>query len=112
MDSEVARIHIEDITRLKERKRLTYSLNLEDMTGHRGSADKLFEISSRTRLLDEVLAHNPADSRSRSHRLMCTTYLQYVLVSFVVEERRCSHASSENFPVAYMNHWTIMMGPM
>lgn len=71
MDSEVARVQIADIARLKERKRLTLLLDgwedkirrslygclaaevnqhpvvlsLEDMTGHRGSADKLLEVS-------------------------------------------------------------------
>ncbi|KAG2743401.1 hypothetical protein P692DRAFT_20850505 [Suillus brevipes Sb2] len=63
MDSEVARVQIEDIACLKERKKLTYLLdglygslaaevnqppvvlNLEVMTGHRGSTDKLREIS-------------------------------------------------------------------
>ncbi|KAG2117391.1 hypothetical protein BD769DRAFT_1629766 [Suillus cothurnatus] len=62
MDSEVVHVQIEDIAHLKECKKLTYLLdglygslaaevnqppivlNLEDMTGHQGSADKLLEV--------------------------------------------------------------------
>ena len=73
MDSEAARVQIEEIGRIKERKRLTLLidgwedrlkrslygsvasevnqypvvLSLEDMTGHRGSADKLLEASQK-----------------------------------------------------------------
>ncbi|KAH7918267.1 hypothetical protein BV22DRAFT_1024858, partial [Leucogyrophana mollusca] len=80
MDAEVCRVQIEEISRLKERKRLTYLmdgwedklkrslygsvaaevnqypvvLSLEDMSGHRGSAEKLVETSVRALQTMEV----------------------------------------------------------
>ncbi|KAG2126392.1 hypothetical protein BD769DRAFT_1628434 [Suillus cothurnatus] len=90
MDSEVVHVQIEDIARLKECKKLTYLLdgwedtirrslygslaaevnqppivlNLEDMTGHQGSADKLLEVltfpcflHSLNTIIGEICAH-------------------------------------------------------
>ncbi|KAG2058781.1 hypothetical protein BDR06DRAFT_1003955 [Suillus hirtellus] len=90
MDSEIARVQMEDIARLKGRKHLTYLLDgweakirwslygsmaaevnqhpvvlsLEDMTGHRGSADKLLKVSmlpcflhGLNTIIGEICAH-------------------------------------------------------
>ena len=73
MDGEAARVQIEEVDQAKQRKRLTLLidgwedklkrslsgtvasevnqypvvLGLEDMTGHRGSAEKILEVSQR-----------------------------------------------------------------